>query len=105
MLGQFEVSKDVYVKSFEKHAFDPLLSNKTTDHYHDILYLKKYKAKDEVLHKLVSILYNVWNALVEDKTMHITVTFRCHTKTRSTRSFFYRMGSVHGYKLRMLNAF
>ena len=24
VLGRFEVSKDVYVKSFYKHAFDPL---------------------------------------------------------------------------------
>ena len=31
MLGQLEVSKDVYVNSFKQHAFDPLLSNKTTD--------------------------------------------------------------------------
>ena len=50
---------DVYVKNFEKHAFDPLLSNKKTDYYHEIFYLKKYKAKGEVLHKLISIFYNV----------------------------------------------
>ena len=56
VLGRFEVSKDVYVKSFQQHAFDPLLSNKTTDYYHEILYLKKYKGKVEVLHKLISIL-------------------------------------------------
>ena len=36
VLGRFEVSKDVYVKSFNKHAFDPLLSNRTTDYYHEI---------------------------------------------------------------------
>ena len=45
VLGRFEVSKDVYAKSVKKHAFDPLLSNKTTDCYHKILYLKMYKAK------------------------------------------------------------
>ena len=55
VLERFEVSKDVCVESFTQHAFDPLLSNKTTDYYHDILYLKKYKAKVEVLHKLISI--------------------------------------------------
>ena len=36
VLGRFEVSKDVYVKSLKKHAFDPLLSNRTTDYYHEI---------------------------------------------------------------------
>ena len=29
--------------------------------------------------------------LIEDKTMHITITFRCHTETKLTRSFFYRI--------------
>ena len=51
----FEVSKDVYGKCVKQHAFDPLLSNKATDYYHEILYLKQYKAKVEVLHKLISI--------------------------------------------------
>ena len=37
VLGRFEVSKDVYVESFKNHVFDPLLSNKTTDYYHEIL--------------------------------------------------------------------
>ena len=93
VLGRFQVSKDVYVKSFKQHAFDPLLSNKTTDYYHEILYLKKHNAKVEVLHKRISIFYNVSYSLVEveDKTMHITITFRCHTRTKSTRSFFYQI--------------
>ena len=59
VLGRFEISKDVYVKSFKQHAFDPLLSNKTTDYYHEVLYLKKYKTKGEVLHKLISIFCKV----------------------------------------------
>ena len=57
--GRFEISKDVYIKSFNQHAFDPHLSNKTTNNYQEILYFKKYKAEVEVLHKLISIFYNV----------------------------------------------
>ena len=36
VLGRFEVSKDVYVKSVKKHAFDSLLSNRATDYYHGV---------------------------------------------------------------------
>ena len=36
VLGRFEVSKDVYVKSFKQHAVDPLLSKQKTDYYHEI---------------------------------------------------------------------
>ena len=59
MLGGLEVSKDVYAKSGNQHAFDPHLSNKITDYYHEILCHKKYKAKVEVLHKIISIFCNV----------------------------------------------
>ena len=59
VLGRFEVSKDIYVRRFKQHAFDPLLSNKTTDYYHKVLYLKNYKAKVKMLYKLISIFYNV----------------------------------------------
>ena len=31
----FKVSKDIYVKSFKQHAFDPILRNKTTGYFHE----------------------------------------------------------------------
>ena len=57
VLGRFEVSKDVYVKSFKKHAFDPLLSNRTTDYYHDIfirhcLYVKAFQLRHGIRKKI-----------------------------------------------------
>ena len=57
VLGRFEVSKDVYVKSFKKHAFDPLLSNRTTDYYHDIfirhcLYFKAFQLRHGIRKKI-----------------------------------------------------
>ena len=52
-----------------------------------ILYLTKYKVKVEVLLKHINIFDNL---LVEDKTMHITTTFYCHTKTKSVSSLFYQ---------------
>ena len=58
VLGRFEVSKDVYIKNFKKqHAFDPLLSNRTKDYYHEIfirhcLYFKAFQLRHSIRKRL-----------------------------------------------------
>ena len=51
--------------------------------------LKSIKRKLKCLINSLAFFTMFRFALVKDKIVHITVTFHCHSKTKSTQSFFY----------------